>query len=41
MDVRLAEIVGTGRSAHVFAYGDRSVLRRYREPRDTEREVAR
>jgi aminoglycoside phosphotransferase (APT) family kinase protein len=31
--------IGTGRTADVFAYGDGRVLRRYREPRDTEREV--
>jgi aminoglycoside phosphotransferase (APT) family kinase protein len=33
-------LVGTGRSADVFEYGQREVLRRYREPRDTELEVA-
>lgn len=33
-------LVGTGRSADVFAHGDDQVLRRYRTPRDTEREVA-
>jgi aminoglycoside phosphotransferase (APT) family kinase protein len=33
-------LVGTGRSADVFELGDAKVLRRYREPRDTEREVA-
>jgi aminoglycoside phosphotransferase (APT) family kinase protein len=32
--------VGTGRSADVFEHGDGQVLRRYRTPRDTEREVA-
>src|SRR6476469_2295274 len=32
--------IGTGRSADVFAHGDGEVLRRYRMPRDTEREVA-
>jgi tRNA A-37 threonylcarbamoyl transferase component Bud32 len=36
----LGEVVGTGRSADVFAHGEGSVLRRYREPRDTELEVA-
>jgi Ser/Thr protein kinase RdoA (MazF antagonist) len=35
-----AELVGRGRSADVFAYGPGEVLRRYRSPRDTEREVA-
>jgi Ser/Thr protein kinase RdoA (MazF antagonist) len=35
-----AEKIGIGRSADVFAYGEGRVLRRYREPRDTEREVA-
>jgi aminoglycoside phosphotransferase (APT) family kinase protein len=33
-------MVGTGRSADVFARGTGEVLRRYRTPRDTEREVA-
>jgi aminoglycoside phosphotransferase (APT) family kinase protein len=33
-------LMGTGRAADVFAHGDGQVLRRYREPRDTEREVA-
>lgn len=33
-------LIGTGRSADVFEYGQREVLRRYREPRDTELEVA-
>jgi aminoglycoside phosphotransferase (APT) family kinase protein len=33
-------MVGTGRSADVFAHGADEVLRRYRSPRDTEREVA-
>src|SRR5262245_22982252 len=32
--------IGTGRSADVFEHGDREVLRRYRQPRDTELEVA-
>jgi aminoglycoside phosphotransferase (APT) family kinase protein len=32
-------MVGTGRSADVFARGAGEVLRRYRTPRDTEREV--
>jgi aminoglycoside phosphotransferase (APT) family kinase protein len=35
-----AKLVGAGRSADVFAHGNSEVLRRYREPRDTEREVA-
>jgi hypothetical protein len=34
------ELIGTGRSADVYAHGAGEVLRRYREPRDTEREVA-
>jgi aminoglycoside phosphotransferase (APT) family kinase protein len=34
------EIIGTGRSADVFEHGPHEVLRRYREPRDTAREVA-
>jgi aminoglycoside phosphotransferase (APT) family kinase protein len=33
-------LVGTGRSADVFEHGPAEVLRRYRSPRDTEREVA-
>jgi aminoglycoside phosphotransferase (APT) family kinase protein len=33
-------LIGTGRSADVFEHGDGEVLRRYREPRDTEHEVA-
>jgi aminoglycoside phosphotransferase (APT) family kinase protein len=33
-------LIGTGRSADVFEHGRGEVLRRYREPRDTEREVA-
>ena len=33
-------LVGTGRSADVFAHGAGEVLRRYREPHDTQREVA-
>jgi aminoglycoside phosphotransferase (APT) family kinase protein len=33
-------MVGTGRSADVFAHDRGKVLRRYRAPRDTEREVA-
>jgi aminoglycoside phosphotransferase (APT) family kinase protein len=32
--------VGTGRSADVFEHGSGEVMRRYRRPRDTEREVA-
>jgi len=36
----VGELVGTGRSADVFAFGDGQVLRRYRSPRDTEREAA-
>jgi Ser/Thr protein kinase RdoA (MazF antagonist) len=35
-----AELVGSGRSADVFEHGAGEVLRRYRRPRDTEREVA-
>jgi aminoglycoside phosphotransferase (APT) family kinase protein len=34
------KLVGSGRSADVYQHGDREVLRRYRSPRDTEREVA-
>jgi aminoglycoside/choline kinase family phosphotransferase len=33
-------MLGTGRTADVFAHGEGHVLRRYRRPRDTEREVA-
>ena len=33
-------LVGAGRTADVFARGEHEVLRRYRSPRDTEREVA-
>ncbi len=33
-------LVGSGRSADVYEYGPGEVLRRYRDPRDTEREVA-
>jgi Ser/Thr protein kinase RdoA (MazF antagonist) len=33
-------LVGTGRNAEVFDYGQGNVLRRYRSPRDTEVEVA-
>jgi aminoglycoside phosphotransferase (APT) family kinase protein len=33
-------VIGTGRSADVFEHGDGEVLRRYRQPRNTEREVA-
>jgi aminoglycoside phosphotransferase (APT) family kinase protein len=33
-------MIGTGRTADVFEHGDGEVLRRYRAPRDTEREVA-
>jgi Ser/Thr protein kinase RdoA (MazF antagonist) len=36
----MARLVGKGRSADVFEHGDGRVLRRYRDPRDTEREVA-
>src|SRR3954468_6555971 len=32
-------MIGTGRTADVFEHGPGEVLRRYREPRDTEREV--
>jgi Ser/Thr protein kinase RdoA (MazF antagonist) len=38
--MRADSTIGTGRSADVFAHGPGKVLRRYREPRDTEREVA-
>jgi aminoglycoside phosphotransferase (APT) family kinase protein len=34
------KLFGTGRSADVFEHGPHEVLRRYREPRDTAREVA-
>jgi aminoglycoside phosphotransferase (APT) family kinase protein len=34
------ETLGAGRSADVFEHGPGEVLRRYREPRDTAREVA-
>jgi aminoglycoside phosphotransferase (APT) family kinase protein len=34
------KIIGTGRSADVFEHGPHEVLRRYRSPRDTAREVA-
>jgi Phosphotransferase enzyme family len=37
---QLGELIGSGRSADVYEYGSDEVLRRYREPRDTEREVA-
>jgi aminoglycoside phosphotransferase (APT) family kinase protein len=33
-------LIGTGRTADVFEHGEGEVLRRYRKPRDTEREVA-
>jgi aminoglycoside phosphotransferase (APT) family kinase protein len=33
-------MIGTGRSADVYEHGQGEVLRRYRSPRDTEREVA-
>jgi aminoglycoside phosphotransferase (APT) family kinase protein len=33
-------MLGTGRTADVFEHGDGEVLRRYRQARDTEREVA-
>jgi aminoglycoside phosphotransferase (APT) family kinase protein len=33
-------LVGSGRTADVYQHGPDQVLRRYREPRDTEREVA-
>jgi aminoglycoside phosphotransferase (APT) family kinase protein len=36
----LAALVGSGRSADVYEHEPGWVLRRYREPRDTEREVA-
>jgi Ser/Thr protein kinase RdoA (MazF antagonist) len=34
------ELLGTGRTADVYPYGPGEVLRRYRKPSDTEREVA-
>jgi Ser/Thr protein kinase RdoA (MazF antagonist) len=34
------KVVGTGRTADVFEHGPGKVLRRYRAPRDTQREVA-
>jgi aminoglycoside phosphotransferase (APT) family kinase protein len=34
------ELLGTGRTADVYPHGPGEVLRRYRKPRDTEREVA-
>jgi aminoglycoside phosphotransferase (APT) family kinase protein len=36
----VGELIGTGRSADVYAYGELQVLRRYRTARDTEREAA-
>jgi aminoglycoside phosphotransferase (APT) family kinase protein len=39
VEPELGPLVGTGRSADVFDYGKGRVLRRYREPRDTELEV--
>jgi Ser/Thr protein kinase RdoA (MazF antagonist) len=36
----VGELIGSGRSADVYAHGDDEVLRRYRAPRDTEREAA-
>jgi aminoglycoside phosphotransferase (APT) family kinase protein len=36
----VSRLVGMGRSAEVYEHGSGQVLRRYREPRDTEREVA-
>jgi aminoglycoside phosphotransferase (APT) family kinase protein len=36
----VSRLVGIGRSAEVYEHGAGQVLRRYREPRDTEREVA-
>jgi aminoglycoside phosphotransferase (APT) family kinase protein len=33
-------MIGTGRSADVYEHGEGEILRRYRRPRDTEREVA-
>jgi aminoglycoside phosphotransferase (APT) family kinase protein len=38
--IEVGELIGTGRSADVYAYGEGEVLRRYRSPRDTEREAA-
>ena len=37
---QLGALVGSGRSADVYEYGPDQVLRRYRQPGDTEREVA-
>src|SRR6184192_1421582 len=37
---RLGALVGRGRSADVFDCGNGRVLRHYRQPRDTEQEVA-
>ena len=34
------KLVGQGRTADVYEHGVEQVLRRYRAPRDTEREVA-
>jgi Ser/Thr protein kinase RdoA (MazF antagonist) len=36
----IGELIGTGRTADVFAFGEGQVLRRYRAARDTEREAA-
>ncbi len=36
----VGELIGTGRSADVYAYGEGQILRRYRTLRDTEREAA-
>jgi aminoglycoside phosphotransferase (APT) family kinase protein len=36
----MTRLIGTGRAADVFEHGEGEVLKRYREPRDTEREVA-
>ena len=36
----IGPLIGSGRSADVYAYGDGRVLRRYRRARDTAREVA-
>jgi Ser/Thr protein kinase RdoA (MazF antagonist) len=37
---QVGALIGSGRSADVYEFGDGEVLRRYRESRDTEREVA-
>jgi aminoglycoside phosphotransferase (APT) family kinase protein len=39
-DPQTGALIGSRRSADVYEYGPDEVLRRYRDPRDTEREVA-